>query len=413
MAESKGATLRRSRLQTALGLLLAVLLAAPLLLSGGGLVAEPYFAVREGYKCSKCHVNKTGAGKRTDYAKVYMETRMAASGSLSESDAESSQGPSFGHGRLSDYFSISADMRQFAESRWFSGEGETWHFGRRGECESCHRSTDGGGKIIELYEQLEVAPGKASIVLGQSLLPEVSSRETFAVLDFGSFNGYLKAGIFRMPTGLRTTFDDPYLHGTVRFGAIPDTVGMEAVRGDGVEFGIEPGPWSVALSITNPAALNNLASAPERGKRVHLNAYAVGSAGLAGLTLYRDPVRETLERTFMGLYGGTRLGHFTTLGEFDAYKEVNPITGDTSNKLGLMAEVDFLFKRGHNIKWQYEAYDPDTAISKNRSDRTSLIYEPFYAPYLQVRGGVRRSAGPRDIDGMNGTTFFAELHLMY
>ena len=399
--------MRRWRFPAALLAGVLLLFVAVSFTTDGRLVAEPYFTVRDGYKCSKCHVNRTGGGKRSDYAKVYMATRMAANpgGEVATGD--------FGHGRLNEYFSLSADVRAIAEYRRFDGEQPSWHFGRRGACESCHQTFNGGGKLAEIYEQLEVMPGKASIVLGQSLLPNVSSREAFGLLESERLNGYLKAGTFRMPTALRNTWDDPYLHGTVGFSATHDLVGLEAVRGEGVEMGIEPGPFSLSLSVTNPGALDSLGSTPAVGKRVHLNAYAVGSLGLLGATIYNDPVREDLERDFTALYGGVSLGRVTGLLELDAYKESDPLTKTEVKKQAMHAEIDVLVAQGHNLKWQYEAYDPNTEAKKDRSDRTSVIYEPFLTPYLQVRTGARRSEGPRSGTGLNGTTIFAELHLMY
>lgn len=397
---------RRFPLVLALSLAAAVLAVTSLVLVDG-LVAEPYFTVREGYKCSKCHVNRTGGGKRTDYAQVYMNTRMSMSAGA-QRNSEGAVGTDMPSGRLSEHFSVSADLRQSATWQHPDGSEATWQFGRENACESCHSSTDGGGKLAEFYFQAEAIPGVASVVLSENLQPTVSGRELYGLLETQTLNGYLKAGTFKLPNGLQNTFDDPWIHGTVN-GGYSGLVGLETVRGDGVEIGIEPGPFSVSFSMTNPADT----SAVPRDKRVHLNAYAVGGLGLVGLSTYHDPIKDTLERDYTAVYGGTSLGRFTAMLEVDQFTDSDP-TGSAETKMQAgMAQVDFLISRGQNVKWQYEFFDPDTETSNNIRDRNSFIYEPFVTPYLQLRTGVRILAGPKTESGTNGRSAFVEVHLIY
>src|SRR5690606_9564119 len=51
--------------------------------------AEPYIAARTGMKCSQCHVNGTGGGKRTDYGAIYSEYQLLMKSAISESRSSS------------------------------------------------------------------------------------------------------------------------------------------------------------------------------------------------------------------------------------------------------------------------------------------------------------------------------------
>jgi hypothetical protein len=392
-----------------------VLAAAVALVWATSAPAEPYFAVRDGYKCSKCHVNRTGGGMRTDYAKVYMETRASMyPGFAPAANAQNEPKADYAHGRLSPYFSLSADLRaDLTYTKQDQAQG-TWEFNRGATdsaCAACHtQSTSGGSKRAELYARAEVLPDVASLVVSQSFLPATGPREVYAVLDVLPANGYVKAGSFRLPTGMNVTWDEPFVHINQSLGGKVPT--LETVRAQGVEFGIEPGPFAVSLSVTNPIDMDKA----KISKRVLVNGYAAGSLGLLGLIAYQDPIDVGLKRKLTGLYGGVNVGRITALGELDRLTTESDTT-DTKSA-SVMGELDFLITRGQNLKFLYESFDPSSDVQNDRRDRISLIYEPIVTPYLQLRAGTRTYRGPSQTsptaaDKNNGRQFFMELHVVY
>ena len=46
------------------------------LLTTMGVQAEPYLAMRTGFKCSQCHVNRIGGGERTVYGYAYTQYKL-------------------------------------------------------------------------------------------------------------------------------------------------------------------------------------------------------------------------------------------------------------------------------------------------------------------------------------------------
>ena len=56
--------------------LMAVLTAAGVVSACLEARAEPYFAQREGYKCGRCHTNRTGGGKRTPFGYHYARAHL-------------------------------------------------------------------------------------------------------------------------------------------------------------------------------------------------------------------------------------------------------------------------------------------------------------------------------------------------
>jgi hypothetical protein len=388
-------------------------LVAALLLFAGGLAAEPYIAVRDGYKCSKCHVNRTGGGKRTEYAQAYMQTRMTAGPVMPAPDQERPEREFFS-GMLNDYFSVGLDVRTTYTLTNPSAGTDEHEFNRPDQCGFCHAS-EGGGKLGEMYFHAEPLPDRVSVVASFNLLPTVSEREVYALIEDLWANGYLKAGQFRLPTGLQNTYDDPFAHGHGRgtLGVLGTTtegvVGVESVRGSGVEFGFEPGVFSFIFSVTNPESKSSL----PRDDTYNVMIYAVGGAGLLGLNYADDPSTATLTRETTSLFGGFALGRFTFMLQMDTIKEEDEAAATEAEAETGLAEVDYLIARGHNLKLQYEFIDPDKDTEGDVVDRLSVIYEPFVRPYLQWRVGYRDYTGPEGDTPSNKISYFGEIHVLF
>jgi hypothetical protein len=391
--------------------------AAALLLFGAGMLwvpapsqAEPYMAVREGYKCSQCHVNKTGGGARNEYANVYMQTRMSANpGTVGE-------GSDVGTGHVANNLSVGADVRAAFESSKFTHGSGTSSFNRDAACESCHAGAKngvgqaGGGKLAEAFMRYQPVPDVVSIVYSVNAVPTLASRDFYGLVESViPANGYVKAGAFKLPNGLDNTWDTPFQHAAQ--GGYQGLVGFETVYATGVEVGFEPGAFSFSLSATNPEA-GNQAKVPTE-KRYFFTASAVGRAGMIGVNYAVDPVAAKETHTLTSGFLGTSFGRVTVLGQVDRIDDAG-FGVKTLSQEARLGEVDLLIARGHNLKYQIETRDPNLAKTKDTRDRQSVIYEPFLTPYLQLRVGYRAYNGPdQTVTGIKGEQWFGEAHFVF
>src|SRR5215813_14317715 len=98
--------MRPEQLTAAIGGLVLVLLAATAR-------AEPYLAVRSGAKCSDCHTNLDGGGKRTAFAHIHAHDILHDLQIL-----PLPKGVQSFNGEINQWMSIGSDLRVRSTSTW-------------------------------------------------------------------------------------------------------------------------------------------------------------------------------------------------------------------------------------------------------------------------------------------------------
>jgi hypothetical protein len=355
--------------------------------------AEPYLAIQEGYKCSKCHVNMTGGGKRTDFANIYVQTRLASNFfdwrrykvdadeeiDEEENPLKTDSSNSFFSGRLNDYIAIGADFRVLLERTEEPGSPSEDVFDQRKQ---------------NIYLEVNLIPDR--ILFYQTLSGGGDSREIFGLLqgELKQEPYYVKAGQFFLPYGLRLQDDTAFIRAATGF-----TYGTTDV---GVEFGYEPGPWALHAALTNGT---NASIENNGGKRLTTSAAYVDKGYRIGGSYSANKDSQGVETTIYGINGGAQFGRVGILAEMDFIDD-----STVEQRLALL-ELNFLVSRGNNVKFSYEYHDPSLDIFENALERYSLVYEPFLNQFLQLRAGVRESKGIPQNPGLNDTYSFLELHL--
>jgi hypothetical protein len=326
-----------------------------LLAAAGRSLAEPYIAVRTGFKCSQCHVNGTGGGKRTEFGQAYTQYKLLVASALAERNLNSFDPKLSGSVSLGANFRIEqAYLRKFTTKAANPGDtartvdGE-WNAGAFKE-KNLYLEMNLIKDRLKLYYDLDMSTG--------------GFRELWSMVSLPA-GTFVKFGRMLMPYGYRLMDDEAFVRNFTGYTYSNSSLAYE--------LGFEPGPLSLVTNITQTKWVS-VGSLVFTGLPV-LRTLRVGGSYSRELTKEYEGKKGSY-----GVFAGTTLGMFTFLGERDYTKD------EGINKIEDYFEVDFLPLRGLNFKATYESYWPTREIpqAKNNQTRTVLGVEPFIMQFLQI-----------------------------
>lgn len=354
---------------------------AALAVLGAGLVipvlshAEPYLAVRTGAKCASCHVNPTGGGKRTESGNKYGQTELPAT---------RLDYPPWS-GKMSDHVALGGDFRASLDAVSVPNTSDTLEFNTRGQ----------------VYLEVQPLVDRLTLYLDERVTPgAATSREAFAMLWFGDKAAYVKAGRMFVPFGLRIEDDTAFIR------EVSGTTFSSS--DDGVEGGLELGSWSASLALTNGAGG---AAETNRSKQITALASYVRPLWRAGASFSANST-EGAERDMQSAFAGLRTGPVSWIASAVWISDESAAAGRT-RRWASLAEGNWEFARGHNLKLTYEYYDPSRDIREDQRERYSALWEYTPFQFTQLRAGLRKNEGIPQNDSQNATELFVQWHAYF
>ncbi|MEW6441221.1 MAG: hypothetical protein AB1640_09850 [bacterium] len=379
----------------------AALCFACLILLGSELAAEPYLAVREGLKCSYCHVNKTGGGKRTAVFNGLAQTYLKFPETLFRDLEERT---SILTGTLADAVRIGADLRvtnttTFRDTPDSSGRVENNTLFRPADTNDF--DVDEGAVYLEvdLIKQALVLYADESFAPGSAV-----NREAMGLLSgFLPLGGYLKGGKFYLPYGLRLQDDEAFIRSRTGFTFSTSDVGAEG--------GLIWKGLLVSAAVTD--------GTDDGGQGLDKQYTASGTYLFTGVPLLRSVMlgasfsRNTaVNRTLFGFYGAWNLWRLTVLAESDFIHELTSDRGKVDRRV-VYTEANLLTWDWLNLKFAFDWFDPDADVNDDTSNRFSLGLEAFLARFLQARLFYRVANGIPQRPSDNYDQLMVEMHVFF
>jgi len=335
--------------------------------------AEPYFAVMTGAKCTACHVNPTGGGKRTRAGAVWGQS------GLSETLVDDK----IWDGGLHENFSVGADIRSNFNTASEPGQDSSNEF--RMEETLLYLEFNLLDDRLLLYVDEQLAPGGAS------------NREAYPLYWILDRSVYFKAGRFFLPYGLRLEDDTAFIRTVPGINYFtPDT---------GVETGLEIGPWSGSFAITNGTGGGGEV---DTGKQYSLFASYTRPLWRAGASYNYNDV-DGGDRVMQNLFAGLKTGPVSWLAEIDYIVDDGAPGGQRKQWMSFL-EANTCLSQGHNMKLTFEHFDPDSNIDEDERNRYSIVYEYFPIQFTQLTAGFRFNDGIPQASEQNAEEFFLQLH---
>lgn len=386
------------------------------------LFAEPYMAFRDGMKCSQCHFNRSGGGKRTDFGVIYASTVLP----LHYLQSPDSSG--LFSNKLSDAVSVGANFR-IDETRSLKYS-KTVINGSDTIQALVPADRSAGIKEGNFYVQVDFVPNRLTFYLDEQVTPTATNRESFGMLHGLPGNSFIKVGRMLLPYGIRMMDDLAFIRSLTGY-----TYGTHDMA---VEVGAEPGPFSFILNVTETSARSvNYIVFPKWRFGVH-----AAWSTKAPLIL---PAPKT--ETKAGISGSVNYSIFTLFGELDGIRTPNgapsafipdPVVDsvyvngvktartklDYSNAIKLGANKDALIglvslntlaMKGVNIPITYEFYNPNikSPFAKVGKDRLTIGVESFVYQFFQVGLFYRMNRSVETYTTPNQDEVIARFHVAF
>lgn len=342
--------------------------------------AEPYLAIKNNLKCVACHVNPDGGGLRNEFGKIYGQRFLPA---------KASNFDAIKMAQLTQFLSIGADARFNANIQ-------------KTEEETNNTSKGFAVESAQLYVNFKIPETGLSFYIDQQVAPGTAiNREAVVMYSFDD-GDFIKAGKLFLPFGLRIEDDSAF---------IKQATGLNFDNSDnGVEYGLNVGNTTTNFFVANGTsqATNNDDSFLYGVRVEHLfNNFRLGTSAIVN-----DGDNQV---NMFNIYGGMQWNDFTFLAEVDYLTLTNP--NDFSlpdiKQLISLAEVNYQWKAGWNIKLTAEYFDPDKDINEDEQTRYSLIGEYTPISNIQLRAGLRLKQDIPQRPQQNVDLLFIQSHFYF
>lgn len=353
--------------------------------------AEPYIAVRTGFKCSQCHVNKSGGGKRTDFGVVYSQYKLLMKSAINESI------PNSFDPYLNSAVSVGANFRI---EQTYLRPYTTTPVNPTDTLRTVASVWDAGSfKEKNLYVNVDLVKGWLQLYYDKDM-GGGAARELWAMTTLPG-NIYAKFGQMLLPYGFRLMDDEAYIrNGT---GYTYGTTGMA------YEMGFEPGPLSLIVNATQ----NELATV---GSLVFQGWPVLRTVRFGGSHSLQLRKHKKDKKGSYGVFGGAAIGMFTFLGERDWTKDEGAtLTAESIKKIEDYFELAFLPMQGLNFRFVYESLWPNTMVpqAQNGRRRITVGAEPFLTQFLQVGLYYRQNDWIPQATSGNQDEIVGRLHVFF
>lgn len=388
--------MRRSLRLAPIALVLCSL--AALFFSRGG-ETVPLYAARQGLMCQNCHFDPNGGGPRNDFGFAYARNRHSLE---AEADSTSPWHDLDLTNKVGDRMPLYVGVNQ----RFMLLDNNTAHnntpsasgldrFGFFNMESAIHFAFQPHPQLTLVYNIDGFATGPAATE---------RPREAFGMIGGLPWDGYVKAGRFRNPFGLR--MDDhtvatrnSYLDFSTQERFLP----YDPREPDmGVEIGAKAASWFGRAAFTNGDArvLNG-----EFAETKSLKLGYVHPWYQAGLSLYDSYMKERVSgsgpkrATRWGYYGLTHYGPLAGIfevaaGTDEAEPDFGFASGPKTNRLAWFAELDYTPVRWVNGRVRYDylvidrSSDPATR-ELNTHSRYAIEAEVVPVPFAELRATMR------------------------